>query len=142
MQAGGKTIAARAAASHARHAHRRLSCHAARSMMASLRADEMSAPPLIREAVGHPLGLRVAPGAGMTSAGALWGGLVLVGGLVLLGVLRFAPTCRSATAESPTLLQRCDGGLAVRHRAISTLRDTWRALSADQPLQQIREERP
>jgi hypothetical protein len=82
------------------------------------------------------LGLRFAPGAGMTSAGALWGGLEL------FRMLRVAPSYPSAIAESLALLQRPDGGLAARHRAISTLRDTWLGLSADQLLQQIQEERP
>ncbi len=82
------------------------------------------------------LGLRFAPNSQMISAGALWGGLVL------FRALRVAPGYPSAIAESLALLQRPDGGLAARHRAISTLRDTWLGLSADQLLQQIQEERP
>lgn len=70
------------------------------------------------------LGLRLAPGAGTTSVGALWGGLAL--GHALHRRLRYL----GAIAQQLVLLQRPDGGLGARHRAISALQATWLGLEA------------
>ena len=70
------------------------------------------------------LGLRLAPNAEATSVGALWGGLAL--GRVLGQRLRYL----DAVGQQLALLQRPDGGLGARHRAISTLQATWRGLEA------------
>jgi hypothetical protein len=80
------------------------------------------------------LGLRVRPGAATTSAGALWGGLALARSL---GVPVSYPV---AVAESLALLQRPDGGLGPRHRAIATLRDTWLGLRAARLLEESKED--
>ncbi|MHB1818458.1 MAG: hypothetical protein ACYCO9_10550 [Streptosporangiaceae bacterium] len=82
------------------------------------------------------LGLRLAPGAAAASVGGLWGGLVLA------GVLGERVTYPEATARNLMLLQRPDGGLGARHRAISTLSDTWRGLDAARLLEDYQEELP
>jgi hypothetical protein len=82
------------------------------------------------------LGLRFAPAAAATSAGGFWGGLVLA---ALLGE---RPEYPEAVARNLVLLQRPDGGLGARHRAISTLTDTWRGLDAARLLENHQEELP
>lgn len=82
------------------------------------------------------LGLRFAPDAAATSAGGLWGGLALS---AVLGEPLIYP---EATAQNLVLLQRPDGGLGARHRAISTLTDTWRGLEAARLLENHQEEPP
>lgn len=80
------------------------------------------------------VGLRLAPDAGTTSAGALWGGLAL--GHVLGRRLQYL----GAIEQQLVLLQRPDGGLGARHRSISTLRTTWLGLEAVALLDRLREE--
>jgi len=80
------------------------------------------------------LGLRLTPGAGATAAGALWGGLVVAAALDAR--LRYPDAVATSLAE----LQRPDGGLGRRHRAISTLDDTWRGLEAAALFDQLEEE--
>ena len=80
------------------------------------------------------LGLRLAPGAGTTSVGALWGGLAL--GHALHRRLRYL----GAVEQQLVLLQRPDGGLGARHRAISSLQATWLGLEAAALLDGLREE--
>lgn len=80
------------------------------------------------------LGLRLAPDAGTTSAGALWGGLAL--GHVLGRRLQYL----GAVEQQLVLLQRPDGSLGARHRAISDLRATWLGLEAAALLDRLREE--
>lgn len=86
------------------------------------------------------LGLRIAPDAAASSGGAVWGGLVTARALGL--ALRYP----AAISRGLVLLQRPDGGLGARHRAISTLADTWRGLEAaalfDQMLLDQRQEEP
>lgn len=80
------------------------------------------------------LGLRLAPGTRTTSAGTLWGGLRLA--QVLGRRLRHLP----AVGQQLAMLQRPDGGLGERHRAISTLRATWLGLRAAHLLNRLPEE--
>ena len=88
---------------------------------------------LLRRCEDPVLGLRLAPGGRATSVGALWGGLVVAGAA---GVrLRFP----AAVSGSLVQLQRPDGGLGPRHRAISTLADTWRGVEAAALFDQIEE---
>lgn len=82
------------------------------------------------------LGLRLAPDARATSVGALWGGLTLG------DVLRRRPRYPDAAGRQLTLLQRADGGLGARHRAISTLQATWRGLEAARLLDRLQQEGP
>lgn len=70
------------------------------------------------------LGLCLATHARAVSAGSLWGGLTIC---QLLGLRLTYP---DAAATSLALLQRPDGGLGRRDRAISTLDDTWVGLDA------------
>lgn len=77
------------------------------------------------------LGLRVRPDAAATSAGALWGGLLLA------GAARARLRHPGALSRSLVLLQRRDGGLGSRHLAISSLQDTWRGLEAAALLDQL-----
>ena len=79
------------------------------------------------------LGLRLAPDAAATSAGALWGGLEL------MRTLHMTPTYPAAIAASVALLQRPEGGLAARHRGLATLHDTWLGLRAARLLQLTQE---
>jgi hypothetical protein len=92
------------------------------------RADAAVAA-FVRGCEDAALGLRLAPHAGMTSARALCGGLELIGTLALV------PRYPQAIVASVALLQRPDGGLAARHRGLSTLYDTWLGLRAAQLLQ-------
>jgi hypothetical protein len=80
------------------------------------------------------LGLRLAPDAGTTSVGALWGGLAL--GDAVGRRLRYL----GAVKQQLVLLQRPDGGLGARHRAISALQATWLGLEAAALLNRLREE--
>ncbi|MBO0865618.1 MAG: hypothetical protein J2P16_11170, partial [Mycobacterium sp.] len=80
------------------------------------------------------LGLRLAPAARSTSVGALWGGIALAHALNRR--LRY----RGAVAQQLVLLQRPDGGLGARHRAISALQATWLGLQAAAMLDGLREE--
>jgi prenyltransferase/squalene oxidase-like repeat protein len=70
------------------------------------------------------LGLRLAPYARTTAVGALWGGLALA------DTLHRRLCYISAVQQQLILLQRPDGGLGARHRAISTLQATWIGLKA------------
>jgi hypothetical protein len=88
------------------------------------RAQGGAAAEVLRRCESEALGLVLSPRAGMTSAGALWGGVKLARAAGV--VLRYP----YAIAASLALLQRPDGGLGARHRAISTLRDTWLGLQA------------
>lgn len=78
----------------------------------------------VRRCEDGVLGVRVAPAAGATSVGALWGGTKLARALGIR--LRFP----EAIGANLAMLQRPDGGLGARHRAVSTLRDTWLGLRA------------
>jgi Prenyltransferase and squalene oxidase repeat len=80
------------------------------------------------------LGLRLAPDARTTSVGALWGGLALAHALHRR--LRYL----GAIEQQLVLLQRPDGGLGARHRAISALQATWLGLKAVARLNRLREE--
>jgi hypothetical protein len=80
------------------------------------------------------LGLRLAPGARSTSVGALWGGLAL--SYALHRRLHHL----GAIERQLVLLQRPDGGLGARHRAISALQATWLGLEAADLLNRLREE--
>jgi hypothetical protein len=80
------------------------------------------------------LGLRLAPDAGTTSVGALWGGLAL--SHALHRRLRYV----GAIEQQLVLLQRPDGGVGARHRAISALQATWLGLEAAALLNALREE--
>ncbi len=91
----------------------RLEPVAARSTVAFLQACEDPA-----------LGLRTTPDAAATTVGALWGGVTVARNR--LQALRHP----EAIAASIALLQRRDGGFGERHRALTTLRDTWLALRA------------
>lgn len=95
-----------------------------------------AAAEFLRRCESKALGLVLSPSAGMTSAGALWGGLQLARAA---GVMLRYP---NAIAASLALLQRPDGGLGARHRAISTLRDTWLGVQAARVLEALQEERP
>jgi hypothetical protein len=80
------------------------------------------------------LGLRLAPDARTTAVGALWGGLVLADALHRR--LRYL----GAIEQQLVLLQRPDGGLGARHRAISALQATWIGLEAVALLNRLGEE--
>jgi hypothetical protein len=80
------------------------------------------------------LGLRLAPGARTTSVGALWGGLAL--GHEIGRRIRYL----GAIEQQLVLLQRPDGGLGARHRAISALQATWIGLKAMALVNQLRQE--
>jgi hypothetical protein len=80
------------------------------------------------------LGLRLAPYARITAVGALWGGLALAD--TLHRRLRYI----GAVQQQLILLQRPDGGLGARHRAISTLQATWIGLKAVALLNRLEEE--
>lgn len=80
------------------------------------------------------LGLRLAPDARATSAGALWGGLALCDSL------HRRPGYLDAIERQLILLQRPDGGLGARHRAISALQATWLGLEAAALLGRLRKE--
>jgi hypothetical protein len=80
------------------------------------------------------LGLRLAPGAETTSVGALWGGLALC------HALHRRPRYPATIKEQLVLLQRPDGGLGARHRAISVLQATCLGIEAAALLDGLREE--
>jgi hypothetical protein len=80
------------------------------------------------------LGLRLAPDARTTAVGALWGGLALADALHRR--LRYP----GAIEQQLVLLQRPDGGLGARHRAISALQATWIGLEAVALLNRLGEE--
>ncbi|EID14172.1 hypothetical protein MXEN_09299 [Mycobacterium xenopi RIVM700367] len=80
------------------------------------------------------LGLRLAPDAATTSVGALWGGLVLSHAAGWR--LRYL----GAVEKQLAMLQRPDGGLGARHRAVSGLQSTWLGLQAASLLGRLREE--
>jgi hypothetical protein len=85
----------------------------------------------LRRCEDSALGLRLRPDAATTSVGALWGGLLLAG--ASRARLRYP----GAASKSLVLLQRRDGGLGPRHRALSTLAATWRGLEAAALLDQL-----
>lgn len=91
---------------------------------------------VVRGCEDRALGLRIAPEAGATSAASLDAGLELC---QMLGI---QPSYPDAIASSIALLQRTDGGLGARHRAISTLHDTLLGLRAEQLLLNLRETQP
>jgi Prenyltransferase and squalene oxidase repeat len=80
------------------------------------------------------LGLRLAPDARTTAVGALWGGLALA------DALRRRLRYPGAVEQQLALLQRPDGGLGARHRAISALQATWIGLEAVALLNRLRQE--
>lgn len=80
------------------------------------------------------VGLRLAPGAQTTSVGVLWGGLAL--SHTLHRRLRYL----GAIEQQLVLLQRPDGGLGARHRAISALQATSLGLQAAVLLDRLRQE--
>ena len=80
------------------------------------------------------LGLCLATQSRAVSAGSLWGGLTIC---QVLGLRLAYP---DAAATSLVLLQRPDGGLGQRDRAISTLHDTWVGLDAARLLDTLRKE--
>jgi hypothetical protein len=80
------------------------------------------------------VGLRLAPDARTTAVGALWGGLALADALHRR--LRYL----GAIEQQLVLLQRPDGGLGARHRAISALQATWIGLEAVALLNRLGEE--
>jgi len=80
------------------------------------------------------VGLRLTPDARTTSVGALRGGLALA--CALHRRLRYL----DAVEQQLALLQRADGGLGARHRAISALQATWLGLEAMALLDRLREE--
>ena len=90
---------------------------------------------LLRSCEDPVLGLRLAPDAAATSVGALWGGLAIARARELR--LRYP----QAIGHSIGLLQRPNGGLGARDRAIPTLRDTWLGLRAARLLDP-RQEKP
>jgi hypothetical protein len=105
------------------------------AMAAGLARDELEgAADLLGRCEDPVLGLRLTPGTGATASGALWGGLVVAAALDAR--LRYP----DAVAASLVELQRPDGGLGRRHRAISTLDDTWRGLEAAALFDQLEEE--
>lgn len=79
------------------------------------------------------VGMRLRPDTQSTTVGALWGGLHLA------RVLGVVPRFPAAVAENLGLLQRADRGLGARHRAVATLRDTWRGLEAARLLDELSE---
>ncbi|HUY29625.1 MAG TPA: prenyltransferase/squalene oxidase repeat-containing protein [Acidimicrobiales bacterium] len=81
------------------------------------------------------LGVRVTPGSAATSVEAVRAGLEVA------RALHSAPRYPDAVARSLSLMQRPDGGFGSRHRAISTLADTWDGLRAAQLLDEVQEER-
>ena len=87
---------------------------------------------LVAECGDSVLGLRISPEAGATSAATLHAGLVLA---TALGI---QPTYPESIASNIALLQRRDGGLGRRDKAISTLQDTWLGLAAEQLLHDLR----
>lgn len=98
----------------------------------SWRADHLRA--FLRRCGDRRLGVRLTTGAGATSVGTLWGGRSLY------RVLGLRPRYPDSTGASLTMPQRPDGGFGARHRAISTLQDSWRGLAAARLLHQIQEE--
>ncbi len=68
------------------------------------------------------LGMRLAPEAGATSVGALWGGLKLA---------QLKPRYPRAIAAQLALLQHPEGGLGARHGAIATVKDTYLGLETE-----------
>ena len=80
------------------------------------------------------LGLCLGPHGKTATAGVLWGGLEI---RRQLGLPLTYPT---AVATSLVMLQRPDGGFGPRHRAISTLHDTWLALKAAHLLEDHQED--
>ena len=89
----------------------------------------------LRRCEDPALGLRLRPDAGATSIGAL------VGGLVVADRFGLALSHPGAIADSLAILQRADGGLGARHRAISTLEATAQGLAANRLLDQYWKER-
>lgn len=81
------------------------------------------------------LGLRLGTHSRTVSAGALWGGLTVCQALGL------RLTYPEAAATSLALLQRPDGGFGQRHRAISTLHDTWVGLDTARLFDTLRKDR-
>jgi len=97
-------------------------------------SDRATITSFVRHCEDTVLGLRIAPTARTTSAG------ILLGGLELARALGLALRHRQAIATNLALLQRADGGLGARHRAISTLQDTWQGLRAAHLLDEHQEE--
>jgi hypothetical protein len=98
------------------------------------RSDRATIASFVRRCEDEVLGLRVAPTARTTSAG------VLLSGLELARLFDLRLRHRQAIATNLALLQRPDGGLGARHRAISTLKDTWQGLRAAHLLDEHQEE--
>lgn len=90
---------------------------------------------LLARSEDRSLGLRLGTHARTVSAGALWGGLAICQAFGL------RLTYPDAAATSLALLQRPDGGLGQRHRAISTLHDTWVGLDAARLFDALRKDK-
>lgn len=86
--------------------------------------DRDGAARVLRRCEDPVLGYRMAPDAAATGSG------TLLAGLQTGRALNMRPRYPAAVAHSLQLLQRPDGGLGARHRALSTLQDTWRGLQA------------
>ncbi|MDD3760455.1 MAG: hypothetical protein PHO57_06445 [Acidithiobacillus sp.] len=79
------------------------------------------------------LGLRLTPQAGLTSAGALHGGLIIA------LELKLRPRYPDAIGTQLNFLQSSTGGFGARHGALATLQATWLALVTAQQLEKLRE---
>jgi prenyltransferase/squalene oxidase-like repeat protein len=100
------------------------------------RWNEPASRGFLHECEDPVLGVRLAPGAAATSVGALWGGLTIARAL---GVRLSHP---DAIGRSIARLQRPNGGLGARDRAIPTLHDTWLGLRAACILDELQEGHP
>ena len=90
---------------------------------------------LLRGSEHRALGLCIRPDTAATSIGALFGGLAIA---ERFGLSLSYPR---AIGYSLAMLQRADGGLGARHRAISTLEATAQGLAAHRLLDHYWEER-
>lgn len=95
--------------------------------------DRSDVESLMAQSQDVNFGFCVGPHTKAVSVGSLWGGLEIG------HVLGYCVAYPRAVAASLVLLQRRDGGLGRRHRAISTLRDTWRGLEAARLLVELKE---
>jgi hypothetical protein len=96
-------------------------------------ADRDRAARYVRTCEDPVFGFRLSPSAAATSVGALRGGLWLLRSTGLAG------RHLDAARRQLVMLQGPDGGFAARHRALSTLQDTWRGLDAARLLDELQE---
>lgn len=89
----------------------------------------------VRSCEDGDLGFRMTPTGRATSTSAIWGGLEI------LRSFDMGPRFPEAIAKNLALTQRSDGGIGERHRALSTLGATWRALEAEGLLSDVMEGR-